>query len=445
MARVSGLHIRSMAALLASALAWLPTAHAQPQTQPEPEFILGITTHLMNIERPLKEPLKLAAEAGFNSLKDDILWSSAERTPHHLRIPDQWRRYLAEAETLNMSRLAILGYSTWFHQNAKPRTPMVTGPFLKYVDYVSQQLGNRVDFYEIWNEWDLQAPGDRQLALDYAALVHKTVPVIRNNTLKAPGTPARILAGAVTPDGMQYGFADHLIDSGALDLVDGLSVHPYAHCAANDGNTPEAWMRWMSGYEQHIRSKAGRDVPIYLTEVGWPSHQGACGKSEVTQALYMTRIWFLARSIPNIKGMWWYDLYNDGPDRFDQENNFGVLNEDLSPKPAYTMMKAIAPVVRDYRYDAQASTLTDQLYQLYFSKGEERVLVAWAIGAPREQPVFSQAPMSGPVQWLDTVHAERGEIASERIWQCDGERCAASIPLSHFPKIIRLTPPLPAT
>ncbi|RMU40824.1 hypothetical protein ALP29_201622 [Pseudomonas syringae pv. avii] len=38
------------------------------------------------------------------------------------------------------------------------------------------------------------------------------------------------------------------------------------------------------------------------------------------------------------------------------------------------MMKAIAPVVRDFTYDVQASTLTQDLYQLYFDKGDERVL-----------------------------------------------------------------------
>ncbi|MBD8492060.1 hypothetical protein [Pseudomonas syringae] len=427
--------LRAALPWLAATAAWLPSAQAA-----EPAFILGVTTHLMNVEQPLQAPLKRAAEAGFTSLRDDILWSAAAPGPHQLHVPPQWRRYLSQAETLKLSRMGILGYSTWFHQNAKPRTPQVTGAFLKYVDYTSQQLGNRINFYEIWNEWDMEAPRDRQLARDYAELIKQTAPVLRRNTRAAPGTPAKILVGAVTTAGMKSGFVDPLIDSGALDLVDGLSLHPYVHCEANDQNTPEAWWRWMVDYERHVRTRAGRDVPLYFTEMGWPSHQGACGKSEVTQALYMARVWFLARTIPNVKGLWWYDLYNDGPDRFDQEHNFGVVNQDLSPKPAYTLMKAIAPLVSQYTYEAQASALSDTVYQLHFSKGQERVLVAWAIGKPRELQVESHAPISGPVRWLDTVHAERGHIASEQAWQCDQGRCKATIALTRFPKIIRLTP-----
>ncbi|GAO91207.1 hypothetical protein PSA5_00840 [Pseudomonas syringae pv. actinidiae] len=137
--------------------------------------------------------------------------------------------------------------------------------------------------------------------------------------------------------------------------------------------------------------------------------------------------------------MWWYDLYNDGPDRRDQEHNFGLLNEDLSPKPAYTMMKAIAPVVRDFTYDAQASTLTQDLYQLYFDKGAERVLVAWAIGKPRDIQVTSKHPMSGPVRRINTTNAERGQVSSDQSWACHDDHCSASISLSDFPRIIRLS------
>lgn len=409
-------------------------------TAAEAPFILGISTHLMNHDRSVNKPLKLAADAGFNSVKDDIFWSTAEPSPNRLRITPQWRNYLQTASGLNMSRLAILGYSTYFHDNAKPRTPQVMEPFLKYVDYVSGQLGNRVSFYEIWNEWDLEDPKDRQLSLDYVKLVQATAPVIRKNTRNVAGTPAKILAGSVTPEGMNFGFADSLIESGALDLVDGLSVHPYAHCAANDGNTPEAWLRWMSRYEHHIRTKAGRDVPLYLTEMAWPSHQGACGKSEVTQALYMARIFFLARTIPNVRGMWWYDLYNDGPNRYDQEHNFGVLNEDLSPKPAYPMMKAISPVVRDFTYDAQASVLTEDTYRLYFDKGPERVLVAWVIGKPRAEKVVISTGMKGPVRLTDTSRPEQGSIDSDQAWSCEQGQCSATVNLTHFPKIIRLSP-----
>ncbi|AHF70303.1 hypothetical protein [Pseudomonas cichorii] len=425
--------MRTLAWLLLGCLA----GHASAQE--EPVFLTGIGTHLMNFDHQLRQPLNLAGQAGFNAVRDDIFWSTAEPSPNQWRIIPQWRNYLNMASDLNLSRTAILGYSTSFHGNAKPRTPEVTAAFLKYVDYVSRQLGNKVSFYEVWNEWDLDGPKDRKLSLDYADLVTSTVPVIRKNTRDVNGTQAKILAGAITRDGMNGGFADGLIESGVLDLVDGLSLHPYAHCSATNGNTPEAWVRWMTRYEQDIRTRVGRAVPLYLTEMGWPSHQGPCGKSEVTQAVYMARIFFLARTIPNVKGLWWYDLFNDGPNRYDQEHNFGVLNEDLSPKPAYAMMQAIAPIISSYTYDAQASTLSDSTYLLYFDKDDERVLVAWAIGQPTDEQIVSERPMSGPVRLTDTINPEQGRIDSKQSWQCQASRCSTSVRLTNFPKIISLS------
>ncbi|HEX8594186.1 MAG TPA: hypothetical protein VF682_13035 [Pseudomonas sp.] len=420
-------------------MGWLICSVARAQEPVQPPFILGIGTHLMNYPTPSRPALQLAADAGIASVKDDAFWSTAAPTPDELRIVPSWRNYLSNAQSLGLSRLTILDYSTWFHDNAKPRGGKVKAQFLDYVDYATRQLGNRVDFYEIWNEWDLEAPKDPVLSADYAALVRDVVPLIRKNTQAASGTPAKILAGSVTPEGMDYGFADRLIDAGMLDLVDGLSVHPYAHCLPNVDPNPEAWVVWMRHYEQHIRAKAGRDVPLYLTEMAWPSHQGPCGVTPAIQAAYMARILFLARSLPNIQGMWWYDLVNDGPDRTDQEHNFGLLNQDLSPKPAYEVMKVIAPVIKDFSYDANASRQSDNLYLLHFNKGHERVVVGWTTGPDRQQEITSAEPMSGAVAVIDTAHPEQGALSGQS-WQCANQRCSTSITLTGFPKIISLSP-----
>jgi hypothetical protein len=402
-------------------------------------FIVGIGTHLMNFEPSPRPALELAAQAGITSLKDDAFWSTAEPAPDQLRIVPQWRDYLNVATTLDLSRLTILDYSTSFHDNAKPREGKVKAAYLKYVDYVAAQLGNKVNYYEIWNEWDNEAPKDAKLAADYAALVRDAVPLIRQHTVGRNGTPAKILAGSITPQGMDYGFADHLIDAGMLDLVDGLSVHPYAHCAAREQRNPESWVNWMRQYERHIRDRAGRAVPIYLTEMAWPSHSGACGYTPETQAAYMARIMFFARTIPNIKGMWWYDLINDGPDRTDQEHNFGLLNEDLSPKPAYHVLKVISPFIKDFTYEPSASVWGNNQYLLHFKKGSEQVVVAWSGGKDADRTVLTNSPQHGVVTFIDTAEPDKGWRDGNQSWTCQGQQCSTQITLTSFPKIIRLS------
>ena len=398
-------------------------------------FIVGVATHSMNNPNQPLRSLELASRAGITSVRDDAFWSTAEPAPNQMRIIPPWRAWLTSASALNQAPMVILGYGTAFNGNAKPRTPEVKMPYLKYVDYLTRQLGNPVKYYEIWNEWDIDGPSDARLSNDYVALVKEVAPIIRKNNPQA-----KVLAGAVTSAGIKGGFVDRIIAAGVLNDADGISLHPYVHCEGRDQNTPESWIDWMRHLDRHFSDLAHKPVPLYLTEMSWPSHNGTCGIDPTRQAAYLARAWFLARTVPNIKGMWWYDLVNDGPKRDDQEHNFGLLNEDLTPKPAYSVLKAISPYLRDFNYDASTSLQADGIYKLAFSNGHERIIVAWAPGRPRTDQVSSQAMNDTPLRVLDTQAPDKGMVNSEQRWQCAGDRCTATISLTDFPKIIRLSP-----
>ena len=420
----------SASALLLSLTLCCAASHA------DDGFIIGVGTHLMNYETSPVKALQMASDAGITALKDDAYWSTAEPSANQYRIVPPWRTYLDTAKSKKLSTLTILDYSTNFHGNLKPRTPEVRKAYLKYVDYVTHQLQGKVDYWEIWNEWDLEGPKDPKLSADYATLVKDAVPLIRKNDPNA-----KILAGSVTPDGMNFGFADRLIDAGILDQIDGLSIHPYVHCAGRGQNTPEAWAQWVRDYVRHVNEKAGKEIPIYLTEVSWPTHTGNCGFTEDTVAFYIARTFFLSRTIPGLKGMWWYDLVNDGLDKTDQEHNFGLLENNMDPKPGYDVLKAISPFVRDYTYDPGPSTMVNDVYLLYFNKGPEHIAVGWAGGRSQQQQVVGNASLTGKVQLIDTAHATKGQIDSETSWTCNGERCATNVTLTNFPKVISLNAP----
>jgi len=398
-------------------------------------FIVGVATHSMNnTNQPLRS-LELASAAGITSVRDDGFWSTAEPAPNQLQIIPPWRAWLAKANALNQAPMVILGYGTSFNGNAKPRTPEVKIPYLKYVDYLTRQLGNPVKYYEVWNEWDIDGPRDPRLSQDYVALVKEAAPIIRRNNPQA-----KVLAGAVTTAGIKGGFVDRLIAAGVLDYADGISLHPYVHCEGNDRNTPESWINWMRDLDRRFTALAHKPVPLYLTEMSWPSHEGRCGIDAAHQAAYLARAWFLARTVPSIKGIWWYDLIDDGSKRDDQEHNFGLLTADLSAKPAYSVLKAISPYLQDFEYDPAASLQADGVYKLAFSDGHEKIVVAWATGRPQEDQISAQAMNNAPVRVLDTQAANRGMVNSEQRWSCNGERCTAPVSLTEYPKIIRLSP-----
>lgn len=415
-------------------LLWLIGLFMSGAVQAEEHFIIGVGAHLLNTNKPSTTAIQLISNAGIQSVRDDAYWSTAEPSPGQLQINPFWKAYLANAHAKQLSTLLILGYGNQFYDNnAKPRTPMVKNAFANYVDYVTREIGKQVAFYEIWNEWDLENPTSAQFSSDYATLIKDTARQIR-----AVNPHVKILAGAVSSQGVDEGFADRLVDAGILNVVDGLSLHPYVHCRGPSGNTPESWIAWLRQINARLSAKAGKPIALYLTEMGWPSHDGNCGISEQTQAAYLARSFFLAQTLPSIKGMWWYDLVNDGNDSHEQEHNFGLIKMDLTVKPAYQTLQAISPTLRQYRYDAEDSRLDEHLYLLNFSNGAERVVVAWTTDKPRQVKIQASSAQQGFVQLIDTAKPAQGQVSSQTPWTCIDGQCSALVELSNFPKIISL-------
>lgn len=403
-------------------------------------FIIGVATHLMNKNGSSAKALQLLQEAGVDSVRDDAYWSIAEPKRGQLHIDPAWQAYLSKAREHNLRPLLVLGYGNPNYANyAKPRTALVRDAFGNYVNFVSGELTESVDFYEIWNEWDAQNPVDPMFARDYSTLIEDTA-----RRLRQQKKPVMILAGAVTSQGMDLGFADRLIEAGLLNHVDGLSLHPYVHCRHEERHTPERWIAWLRWIDADLRALAARPVPLYLTEMGWPSNTGKCGVSEQTQSAYLARSFFLALTVPDIKGLWWYDLLDDGSDPGDPEQNFGLLNQDLMVKPSYLTLKAISPFLHDYRYDAEKSREADASYLLRFAKGSEQILVAWTTGKSRSITVDASSVQTGNVLLVDSGQPERGQHDTGIAWNCNDSRCSAQVPINEFPKIIRLgsKPPL---
>jgi hypothetical protein len=353
-----------------------------------------------------------------------------------MRIEPAWQAYLSKAQEHHLRPLLVLGYGNPFYDNyAKPRKPNVREAYGNYISFVTRQLTDSVDFYEIWNEWDKENPVDPAFAKDYSVLVEEASRRIRSNQ-----RPMVILAGAVTSQGMDLGFADRLVESGILNHVDGLSLHPYVHCRSDERNTPENWIAWLRRINEDLKEKTKNktDVPLYLTEMGWPSNTGRCGGDEKTQAAFLARSFFLAQTMPNIKGMWWNGLLNDGPDNSDPEQNFGLLNQDLSIKQAYLTLKAISPTLHQFRYDAEKSREIDSQYLLRFARGSDQVMVAWTAGLPRPIKVDASSVLRGNVQYIDTREPQNGQVDSGIPWNCNEGRCSAQVPIDEFPKIISL-------
>jgi len=405
------------------------------QTTEEP-FVVGVCAHELHRGDPSGRAYAMMRDAGITSVRTDAHWAYVERQPNQLKIEPSWRRYLKETARHGLNTQFILGYGNQHHGGGeKPRTEPVRAAFNRYVNHLSEAFKGQVAYYEIWNEWDVEDPRDPRFTQDYARLSADAAGSVRQRD-----PAAKVLAGAVTTQGIESGFALRLLENGLMQSVDGLSLHPYVHCRGWRRNTPEAWIDWMAEVDKELTRAAGRPVPLYLTEMAWPSHQGACGIDENLQAAYLARAFFLARTLPSIRGMWWYDFRNDGTDRTEREHNFGLVRQDFTPKPAYRVLTAVSDIVANYRFIGRDENSDGDVVALRFARGEDELLVAWSAGKPRNLELEALDPQPGRVALIDTAQPQHGRVTSNARWECTGRggRCRTTLKLDGFPKIVSL-------
>jgi len=139
---------------------------------------------------------------------------------------------------------------------------------------------------------------------------------------------------------------------------------------------------WGISFEQALKSYAllcpGR--PVIETESGYKMSEGASGHPAVSQstaAKYSPRI-VLERIRSGVNRLYFYQLINNAED-------FGLLNEDGSPRLAYTSLKNFIQLMSDKGTGFKPSSLSYSLgkdvkdiHQMLFQKRDGRFfLILW--------------------------------------------------------------------
>ena len=350
----------------------LASAFAAAPTRAQADFVLGVATHLTRTPRPIDQSLDALAQAGVMSLRDDADWSRVEQQRGVLKIPAQWDEVIDGAVKRGIKPLLILDYGNKFYdRGGKPKSEETIAAYIRYVEFLARHYKGRVKRYEVWNEWD-HGPGNASDASAdaYLRLVRRV-----HGAVKQIDPEVEVIAGAITPVGIREGFLARLVDQGVLEHADAISLHPYVHC--DRARQPEDWARWMRQVGEDLQRRAGRPVPVYVTEMAWPAHHGPCGVSAEVQAEHLTRMFLLAKTMPFIKGIWWYDLQNDGPDPREREHNFGLMDHELRPKPAYLALQRISSLIREGEYIGALPVARDQVHALSFRQREENIFALW--------------------------------------------------------------------
>ncbi|MEO8628529.1 MAG: hypothetical protein ABI612_10580, partial [Betaproteobacteria bacterium] len=140
-------------------------------------------------------------------------------------------------------------------------------------------------------------------------------------------------------------------------------------------------------------------------EVGWPTHQQTDGVSTAAAADYVARLYLLAPTYGYIKGIWWYDISNDGSSASNAQHNFGLYAQVLpplfnvwTPKPAACAMIAVNKLQKTFKPISSVRS-TDGVWTVRYDDGQTSTFAVWTEtpGARVNVTVTSSAPSGAPI------------------------------------------------
>jgi polysaccharide biosynthesis protein PslG len=378
-------------ALLLSAAGMGASAHG---------ILLGVNGHFINYPAVQPHLLDLAQRMGADSVRVDTAWKFVETSKGVFKIPPAWDQFVAGARMRGIEPLAILCYGNRFYDNGKlPRSREAIAGFARYAAFVARHFAGRVRYYEVWNEWNTGTGGfyPGGSARDYARLFDATYLAI-----KRVDPSAVVLAAAGYHD-----WYARIAELGVAARADGVAIHPYVQKELDyrmsiGSNGPERSVQRVIEAESIMRRFSGRQIPLYITEMGWSTAAGARGYPEGDVAAMAERCLLMFSALPYVRGVWWYDLIDDGPDAANVEERFGLFRQNYAWKPAANVVQSIAPLLRhnDLTWNP-ASRLDAGLVVLAQGSSARPSLLAWHVHPATEdedKAEWSFAVSCGPSQ-----------------------------------------------
>ena len=227
----------------------------------------GACAHVTRGEPPARTCAMMRI-AGMGWVRSDFDWRGIETKKGEWNFAN-FDRVVAECEAEGVRLLPILGYSVpWAHPAHEH-----LDAWGEYVRRVVTRYGKRLPVVEVWNEENIPHFWKNPNPTNYVALLRRTY-----ETAKRAEPEVRVAFGGTA--GVPLGFIEEVYKLGGAKWFDIMNIHPYSH-----PGRPEASMDAQIEKLRGVMAKYGdAKKPLWITEVGWPTHRLGMGQGEVMLA-----------------------------------------------------------------------------------------------------------------------------------------------------------------
>jgi hypothetical protein len=233
-------------------------------------------------------------------------------------------------------------------------------------------------------------------AADYAPLFLETAKAVR-----AANPKATVIGIGGEWDGKAFG---DMMSQGAGAAMDGFSIHPYMY----PGLPGEGFAKHLTTDVDRAEAAAGKKLPLWITEIGWPTELDGRGSDWLHQARCLVRMMLIALA-NGAQKICWYDFKDDGLKLEYNENNFGLVHHEqfgLAPKPAYVAYAHLISILHGRKLTRRKLT-ENGVWQMRFEGPKDVVLIMWTERATDRRGMGAEAlrveDMFGQPIYGDTV------------------------------------------
>ena len=346
---------------------------------------VGVNIHFVTGH---EKDLDLIAAAGFRFIRMDFGWSAIETEKGKYN----WSEYEALVKNLaerGIRAVFILDYSNPLYEQevtstnplthqshrttASPQHPESIAAFAAWAAAAAQRFHGKHILWELWNEPNIDFWSPKPDVRQYSALAVAAAKAIRQ------ADPGATIIGPAS-SGFPWEFLETFFQSGILGYLDAVSIHPYREPKRGPETATADYAKLRALIDNHTPPSKKGPIPILSGEWGYSSWER--GVTPETQADFIVRQQ-LANLLNHVPLSIWYDWKNDGDDPKENEHNFGTVQPDLTPKPAYQAIKVFTRELGGYRVERRVQTENEKDYVLVFAAADgKQKLAAWTTSEP---------------------------------------------------------------
>ncbi|WP_353112558.1 hypothetical protein [Microbacterium sp.] len=369
----------------------------------DPSSFFGISTHFGHYGASEDALLQSLATIGYGHVRGDLNWELIEKSAGVYDFAGYaFDKKSAQAKSLGMTPMGVVAYrNPLYDGGVTPHTSDGLAAFGRFAAASAAKYAPGIRDFNVYNEYN--GTGFNTSSCQSATCYVEMLKAVYGPMHAA--NPDVNVMGPIT-SGINAAWNDEFFAQGGLAYVDTFATNVYGYALHGQNTPPEDTLLTsaLPDLVARVDQEAGaRDVPVWITENGWPTHAIGSTLDEQAEDLVRASVLVMAAGVDVYT---WYSAMDDGTDPNEREHNFGIFQRPdeaalgIVPKPAAVSSAVLIRQVGGKTLQPREDLGAAGIYSYPYTGQGKTTRVMWAPKTPAAVLVKGNGPV--------TVVDERG-------------------------------------